>query len=383
MKHRIFGKTGLEISALGFGCMRFPVLGGNKTRIDEDQAIRMVRQAIDDGVNYFDTAYPYHGESFSVAGSSEPFLARALKDGYREKIFLATKLPCWLVDSREDMDRILEEQLERLETEQVDFYLLHALNRTTWPRMVKNGVIDFLESALASGKIKYAGFSYHDELELFKEVVDAFDWSMCQIMYNYYDVDFQAGKEGLSYAAQKGIAVVAMEPLRGGSLVTGLPAEANSILLEKAPERSNVEWAFRWLWDQPEVSVVLSGMSSMEQVTENIELANDVSQAPWDQGGQVAIEQVTKVIKKLQRVPCTTCNYCMPCPEGVNIPRNFSLCNDHHMLNDPSASGRYIGLLSESERASNCVQCGKCEPQCPQQIPIMKELEHVAELFGN
>ncbi|MCP4452671.1 MAG: aldo/keto reductase, partial [Planctomycetes bacterium] len=203
------------------------------------------------------------------------------------------------------------------------------------------------------------------------EIVDAYDWSMCQVMYNYYDVNFQAGKEGLEYAAEKGIAVVAMEPLRGGSLVNGLPADARALLKEKAPERSNVEWAFRWVWNQPDVSVVLSGMSTMDQVTENLELTSRVSDAPWTERDRMTIEQVTGVIKELQRVPCTACNYCMPCPEGVNIPRNFSLCNDHHMLADPSAKGRYMGLLSEAEKASNCVRCGQCEPQCPQQISIM------------
>ena len=200
-------------------------------------------------------------------------------------------------------------------------------------------------------------------------------------MYNYFDEHYQAGREGLVYAAKKDIAVVAMEPLRGGSLVNGLPEESRKILNEAVPGRSEVEWAFGWLWKQPEVTVVLSGMSHLDQVKENLELANSVSEASWTEKDALAIEKATGIIQKLQRVNCTTCGYCMPCPEGVNIPRNFDLCNDHHMLHDPAAKARYFGLLSETERASNCIQCGLCEEQCPQHIPIRDELGHVVDLF--
>ena len=381
MKYRALGQTGLQVSTLGFGCMRFPVIDKNNTRIDEAQATEMIHHAIDMGVNYFDTAFPYHSESFSTPGASEPFLAKALKNGYREKVYLATKLPCWLVETREDMDRLLDEQLARLETDYIDLYLLHALNKTTWPKMRDLGVLDFLESALRDGKIRYAGFSYHDELPLFKEVVDAYDWTFCQIMYNYFDENFQAGREGLLYASEKNIAVVAMEPLRGGSLVNGLPEESRRILKEAEADRSEVDWAFRWLWKQPEVTVVLSGMSHLDHVKENIKHANTVSEAHWSESDARAVEKATQVIQKLQRVNCTSCNYCMPCPEGVNIPRNFELCNDHHMLHDPAAKNRYKGLLSDAEKASNCVQCGLCEEQCPQHIPIRAELGHVVDLF--
>jgi len=381
MKYRTFGETGIQVSALGFGCMRLPVIDKNNTRIDEAQATEMIHHAISQGINYFDTAYPYHSESFSKPGNSEPFLANALKNGYREKVYLATKLPCWLVESREDMDRFLDEQLARLDTDRIDFYLLHSLNQSTWDKMVRNGVIDFLDSALKAGKISYAGFSYHDELPLFKEIVDAYNWTFCQIMYNYFDENFQAGREGLLYAAEKGMAVVAMEPLRGGSLVDGLPEESRKILKESVPGRTEVDWAFRWLWKQPEVTVLLSGMSHLDHVMENLELANTVSEAPWTEKDARATDQATKVIQKLQRVNCTSCGYCLPCPEGVNIPRNFALCNDHHMLHDPAAKNRYFGLLTEVERASNCVQCGLCEEQCPQHIPIRAELGHVVDLF--
>lgn len=382
MQYRTFGKTGLEISALGFGCMRFPVIDKDKTRIDEAHAKQMIHHAIDRGVNYFDTAYPYHAQDFSKAGSSEPFMAKALKNGYREKVYLATKLPSWLVQSPDDMARFLDEQLERLETDVIDFYLLHSLNRSTWDKLRGFGALEFLTKAIKDGKIRYAGFSFHDEIDLFKEIVDAYDWSMCQIMYNYYDEHFQAGREGLEYAASKNLAVVAMEPLRGGALVSGLPKEAREILHDAAPGRSEVDWALGWLWNQPQVSVVLSGMSHKQHVDENLELANSFSYERWTSKDDEAVELANKLIKKLEKVNCTACGYCLPCPEGVNIPRNFGLCNDHHMLNDPSAKGRYFGLLGEAERASNCVKCGICLEKCPQQIAIPDELEHVSELFG-
>ena len=381
MQYRFFGKTGLKVSELGFGCMRFPIIGNDKTRIDEKEALKMVHHAIDRGINYFDTAYPYHAQDFSKPGASEPFLAKALSNGYREKVYLATKLPCWLVGSREDMDRYLDEQLERLDTAYIDFYLLHALNRKSWDNMLQYGVIDFLEKALKNGKIRYVGFSFHDEIDLFKEIVDAYDWSFCQIMYNYFDEHFQAGREGLEYAHRKGLGVVAMEPLRGGALVTGLPVKAKEALYEAAPGRSEVDWALGWLWNQPELAVVLSGMSTQEQLEENLELANNQSINPWTTEDKLAVEKATRVMKDLQKVPCTTCGYCLPCPEGVNIPRNFSLYNEHHMLNDPAAKARYHGLLAEVERASNCVQCGICEEKCPQQIPISSQMEHVSALF--
>lgn len=382
MTYRVFGNTGIEISALGFGCMRFPVINGDVTRIDENRAMEMVHHAIDQGINYFDTAYPYHAESFTQGGASEPFLAKALKEGRREKVYIATKLPSWLTGSREDLDRYLDEQLRRLNTDHIDFYLLHSLNQPNWKKLSGYDVLEFLDRAIASGKIRYAGFSFHDEIDLFKEIVDAYDWTFTQIMYNYHDEHFQAGKEGLEYAAQKGLAVVAMEPLRGGSLVTGLPAEARRILNNSAPGRTEVEWALRWIWKHPQVSVVLSGMSHLDHVKENILLAKKVSNVEWTAGDEEAVTGAKAVIMALQRVDCTTCGYCMPCPHGVDIPRNFSLCNDHHMLSDPGAKVRYHRLLGEEQRASACIRCGECVEKCPQQIPIPDELEYVADLFA-
>ena len=381
MKYRTFGKTGLQISALGFGCMRLPVMGKDKSQIDEKRAMEMVHLAIDKGVNYFDTAYPYHAKDFSTGGSSEPFLAKALKKADRENILIATKLPSWLVESRTDMDRYLDEQLERLDAAYIDFYLLHALKRSLWEKMVRLGVLEFLDSAIKSGRIRYAGFSFHDDITLFKEVVDAYNWTLCQIQYNYFDEDYQAGREGMEYAAERNIAVIVMEPLRGGLLVKDLPAETRQIFQETASERSAVEWAFRWLWNQPGVSTILSGMSQLDQMKENLDLAENVSEAPWSEDDEDAVRKAKRIINDLQRVNCTTCGYCMPCPEGVNIPFNLGLSNDHHIFHDQNAGFRYRMVLGESERASNCVQCGECLDKCPQQIPIPEELEHLVDLF--
>ncbi len=382
MKYRIFGKTGLQISALGFGCMRLPVIGKDKSQIDEKRAMEMIHLAIDRGVNYFDTAYPYHGKDFSTGGSGETFLAKALKNADRENIHIATKLPSWLIESRKDMDRYLDEQLERLDTGYIDFYLLHALKRSVWDKLVRHDVLEFFDSAIKSGKIRHAGFSFHDDLMLFKEVVDAYNWTLCQIQYNYFDEDYQAGREGLEYAADRDIAVVIMEPLRGGLLVRDLPPEGRQIFKERASGRSEAEWALRWLWNQPGVSTVLSGMSHLDHVKENLTLAENVSEASWTEKDEDAVRKVKRIINESQRVNCTTCGYCMPCPEGVNIPFNLSLSNDHHIFHDRNAGYRYKMVLSESERASNCVQCGQCLEKCPQQIPIPDELEHVADLFG-
>lgn len=362
--------------------MRLPVIDHDNSRIDEEKALEMVRYAIDHGVNYFDTAYPYHGFDFSKGGASEPFLAKALRNGYREKVYIATKLPSWLVQSRADMDRFLDEQLERLETDVIDFYLLHGLDRINWKNLSENGVLDFLGSALKAGKIRFAGFSYHDELDLFKEIVDAYDWSFCQIQYNYMDEEYQAGTEGLKYAASKGLAVVAMEPLRGGTLVNGLPPGARKVLEEASPGRSVVDWAFRWLWKNPEVTVVLSGMSDIKQLEENLEIAGRAGREKWKGEDEEVLKEAVRIIREKQKVDCTACNYCMPCPEGVNIPRNFALYNDFHMLQDPAAKLRYQRLLSDTSKASNCIQCGLCEPQCPQGIPIRAELEHVDEVLS-
>ena len=361
--------------------MRLPVVEGDVTRIDEEKATEMVQHAIRMGVNYFDTAFPYHSASPAEGGASEPFLGRALKNGYREKVYVATKLPAWLVASPADMDRFLDLQLERLDSGPIDFYLLHSLNRASWGKLEQHGVVDFLERARKSGKIRFAGFSFHDEADLFTEIMERYAWDFCQIMYNYFDEHFQAGRAGLHLASERGVAAVVMEPLRGGALADGLPQEAIREFRQVSPQRSAVEWAFRWLWRQPEISTVLSGMTTMDQLVENLKLADTVPGQNWTEADRLAIDRVNKILKDRQRVACTSCGYCMPCPQGVDIPRNFMLCNDHYMLNDRGASIRYFRLLQASQRASACIQCGECLDKCPQQILIPDELEHVVELF--
>lgn len=376
MLYRKLGKTGEMVSILGYGCMRLPVIDGNPESIDEKKAIRLVRYAIDHGVNYIDSAYSYH------SGMNEVFLGKALKDGYREKVHLATKLSCKRVNCKEDMDRFLNEQLEKLRTDCIDFYLLHAVKKTYWEKMKKFGVIDFLERARAAGKIKYTGFSFHDEPDVFKEVVDAYPWDLCQIQFNYLDENFQAGIEGLKYAAEKGLAVVIMEPLRGGNLASKIPEEARKVWDRDEVKRTPAEWAFRYLWNYPEVSVVLSGMSEMEHLKENLRIAEQGQPNSLSAGEKSLISEVSEIYRSRIKVNCTNCKYCMPCPSGVNIPRNLSYLNDVFMLDDmENAKFQYGVLLLPEEKAGNCIECGECEEACPQNIKIRKMLKEVREKF--
>jgi predicted aldo/keto reductase-like oxidoreductase len=376
MLYRKLGKTGETVSILGYGCMRLPVIDGNPENIDEKKAIRLVRYAIDHGVNYIDSAYSYH------SGMNEVFLGKALKDGYREKVHLATKLSCKRVNCKEDMDRFLNEQLEKLRTDCIDFYLLHAVKKSYWEKMKKFGVIDFLERARAAGKIKYTGFSFHDEPDVFKEVVDAYPWDLCQIQFNYLDENFQAGIEGLKYAAEKGLAVVIMEPLRGGNLASKIPEDARKVWDRAEVKRTPAEWAFRYLWNYPEVSVVLSGMSEMEHLKENLRIAEQGQPNSLSAEEKSLISEVSEIYRSRIKVNCTNCKYCMPCPSGVNIPRNLSYLNDVFMLDDmENAKFQYGVLLLPEEKAGNCIECGECEEVCPQNIKIRKMLKEVREKF--
>lgn len=371
MQYRKFGKTGISVSALGFGCMRFPVIDGDNSKINEDEAIKMVRYAIDNGVNYIDTAYPYHGKN------SELVVGRALRDGYREKVYLATKSPVWLVKTYDDFNQYLNEQLEKLQTDHIDFYLLHALDKERWGKLKELNFEKFLDEAIKDGRIRYAGFSFHDELPIFKEIVDAYDWTFCQIQYNFMDQNYQAGKEGLKYAADKGLAVVIMEPLRGGKLVVNPPDVIKKLWNSADVKRTPAQWALKWLWNQPEISVVLSGMSTMEQVIENVNTASAEDSVPnaFTEKELALVEQVREKYLSLTKVNCTGCAYCMPCPFGVDIPRNFTLYNNVYMYNDFEGSiSRYSAL---EEKASKCKECGKCETVCPQSLAIRAYLKDV------
>lgn len=363
-----------DLSILGFGCMRLPLKSDG--HVDEPRAIRMIRHAIDSGVNYVDTAYPYHN------GESELVVGKALKDGYREKVILATKLPSWLVNSREDMDKYLNEQLQKLQTDHIDFYLVHSLMLPTWQKLESLGIGDFLEGAIVDGRIKYAGFSFHDNLKAFKKIVDAYDWTFCQIQYNFMDEHYQAGTPGLRYAAKKGLGIVIMEPLRGGLLAKQVPA-AVDIWDSSGEKRSPAEWGLRWVWDHPEVTVVLSGMSDMAQVEENLRVARHGLPGTLSKKELALYGKVKRLFKSRMQVECSGCGYCMPCPNGVDIPGCFELYNTAYMYEDPEHAKASYGFITRSGgEASKCEECGKCAEVCPQCIPIPERLKAIKEFFG-
>lgn len=380
MQYRKFGRLDWKVSALGFGAMRLPSEGRDPASVDESESIRMIRYAIDHGVNYLDTAYMYH------AGHSERIVGLALQDGYRQRIKLATKLPVQLAESAKDFDRLLNEQLERLQTEKLDFYLLHGLNGRSWAKIRDLGILRWAEDTMAEGRFDHLGFSFHDDYDAFREIVDAYDnWTLSQIQYNYVDVDYQAGRRGLEYAAAKGLAVVAMEPLRGGRLAN-VPPEQVARVWESAPEkRSPVEWALQWVWNQPEVSVALSGMSTMEQVVENVAVAARSGPDTLTADNLALFGRVQDAYQGSYPVPCTNCGYCMPCPNGVEIPGIFSIYNESMVWNDPRA-GRFQyrgpGGLKEEQRGDRCIECGECLEACPQEIPIPDWLEKAHALLG-
>ena len=375
MQYRKFGKLDKEFSALGFGTMRLPVLDGQDANVNESAAIEIMRYAIDNGVNYFDTAYVYHG------GNSEIVLGKALAGGYRDKVALATKLPPWSVETHRDFDRLLDEQLARLGCEHIDMYLLHCLQWKWWPFLRDMGILEWLEGAKADGRIGEVGFSFHDNVDIFREIVDAYDWAFCQIQYNYMNEDVQAGTEGLEYASGKGLAVIVMEPLLGGTLATPL-GEVGEIWSSAGLDP--VDTALQWLWNKPEVSLVLSGMSSLQQTKDNIASAarSGVGSLSADAGETVA--RVQEKYAEISTVPCTKCRYCMPCPTGVNIPVNFEYYNAAIMFEGNARSlhhNLYVALPDE-QKASACTQCGQCEEKCPQGIAISQLMGDVHEEIG-
>lgn len=381
MQYRKFGSLDFEVSALGFGAMRLPTKENKENpanNIDEAEAIRIMRHAIDQGVNYVDTAYPYH------AGYSELVTGKALQDGYREKVKLATKSPTWLIKAPGDFDRLLDEQLNKLQTDYIDFYLLHALSRDSWNNVIlKFDIIKRAEAAKQAGKIKHLGFSFHDEGSAFIEIVDGYDkWDFCQIQYNYLDIENQAGIRGLKYAASKGIAVVIMEPLLGGRLANP-PKDVKAILDEKGEDKSAAAWALQWLWNQPEVSCVLSGMGSMEQVEDNLSAADKSGVKTFNSQDDDIMERVMKKYAERAAIPCTGCNYCMPCPNNVNIPKNFEYYNGSVIHDDlAGAKFSYNHFFDKINHASECIQCQVCEEKCPQKIKISEWLPRVHELLG-
>jgi len=379
MQYRKFGEIGWKPSALGFGAMRLPYEDDDRGKIKEDESIEMIRWAIDNGLNYIDTAWPYHD------GNSEELVGKALKDGYREKVKVATKLPSWDVEDPEDPDEILEKQLERLDVEKIDFYLLHALSRKHWEnyQSLDIDIFEWMKEKKEEGKIDHLGFSFHDDLDTFKEIVDTYDWDFCQIQYNYLDQEFQAGREGLRYAADNGLGVIIMEPLRGGKLAKEPPESIKKIWNKAEEEREPVEWALKWLWNQPEVSLVLSGMSELEQVKENIKYASESGVSALSDKELKIIDEVAEKYREISPVECTGCNYCVPCPNDVAIPRNFRIYNQAEIYDEYE---KYKEIWDENmkdeSKATNCVRCGECIEKCPQDLNIMSLLEDVSEYFG-
>ena len=378
MKYRKFGKLDWEVSALGFGAMRLPILGNDTSKIDEPEAIKMIRHAIDHGVNYLDTAYPYH------RGNSEILVGKALKDGYRQRVALATKMPTWLVEKREDFDRFLDEQLEKLQTDRIDFYLLHGLGKARWPKIRDLGVTEWAEEK-AEGKIGHIGFSFHDEYPTLKEIVDHYDgWTFCQIQYNYMDTESSyrsPGTKGLEYAASKGLAVVIMEPIQGGRLAITPPEEIQELWDQAPVKRSPAEWALQWVWNHPEVSVVLSGMSTMQHVVENVESAGRSGPGILTQEELDIVAKVQKKYAELGYIGCTSCLYCQPCPQGVLIPQIFGVLNENYTKSRDETKEAYLEGIPEEGRAGKCAQCGTCEEHCPQGLPIMNLMRSTARFY--
>ena len=362
-------KYGNQLSILGFGCMRFPQKLG---RIDMEETERELMTAFEAGVNYYDTAYIYPGSEAAVGEIFE-------KNHIREKVYIATKLPHYLVKSIADLDKIFDEELRRLRTDYVDYYLMHMLTDTeTWDRLKELGIEEWIAKKKESGAIRQLGFSYHGNSEMFCALVDAYDWDFCQIQYNYMDEHSQAGRRGLYHANQKGIPVIIMEPLRGGKLVNRLPDSAKNIFEEYKIKRTPAQWAFLWLWNQPEVTVVLSGMNSDEMVRDNIQTASTVEVGELGEDEEQMLKEVVKAINAKMKVGCTGCGYCMPCPKGVDIPGTFAAYNRRYAEGKFWSYIEYVmctSLRKNSTAASNCIKCGKCEKHCPQNIEIRKHLD--------
>ena len=362
-------RYGNELSILGFGCMRFPQTLGI---IDMKETESEIMTAFRAGVNYFDTAYIYPGSEAALGEILE-------KNQIRDQVYIATKLPHYLIKSAADLDKLFGEELKRLRTDYVDYYLMHMLTDTeTWGRLKSLGIEEWIANKKASGQIKQIGFSYHGNSEMFCNLVDAYDWDFCQIQYNYMDEHSQAGRRGLYHAHKKGIPVVIMEPLRGGKLVHRLPDTAKKIFEEYKIQRTPAQWAFRWLWNQPEVTVVLSGMNSQEMVLDNIETASTVQVGELGEDEEQMLKQVVNAINAKMKVGCTGCGYCMPCPKGVDIPGTFAAYNRRYAEGKFWSFVDYVictTLRKNSTAASNCVNCGKCEKHCPQNIQIRKHLD--------
>lgn len=378
MQYRAFGNAGWQVSALGFGCMRLPTYDNNPMsgNVDEEETIKMVRYAIDRGVNFVDTAYLYH------KGSSEVALGKALQEGYRDKVKVSDKSPVSKIKDKGDFERYLYKQLERLQVDFLDYYLLHGLNRDRWLNIVgRFNLLDEAEKAKQEGLIKHLGFSFHDSYPAFQEIVDGYDgWEMCLVQYNYLDLETQAGAAGVRYAAQRGIPVAVMEPLQGGNLAFP-PEPIKKMLYQAAPGRPAYDWALQWLWDQREVAVVLSGMSTMEQVVLNLDAAEKSAVGSLTGEERRFLEEtIYHKFKEIILIPCTRCYYCMPCPQEINIPFNIYLFNSGYIYGDVQNRRKQYGIFGND--ASECIQCGECEDKCPQQFGVSEWMHRIHQVLG-
>ena len=375
MLYRKDPKSGNDVSILGYGAMRLP---SKRNKIDYDEAKKQMLYCIENGVNYIDTAWPYHN------GESELFIGKVLAEtGLRNKVKIADKLPHWVINNSDDMDTILKKQLEKLKTDYIDYYLVHALDGNSWDKMKSMQIESFLKKIKDEGLVKNIGFSFHGPKEDFIRIVDEYNWDFCQIQYNILDQQNQAGTEGLKYASKNGLGVIVMEPLRGGNLAKEMPTEAAKLYASALQERTNVEWALRWVWNHPEVICVLSGMNEMDHIKENIRIAEEALPNSLTEHELDIIKNVGSSYRKAMKVNCTGCQYCMPCPFGVNIPGCFEHYNSYHMFGKKiMTKGFYhvqmAGITGgDKYLASLCTKCGKCVPQCPQKIDIPKEMINV------
>lgn len=367
MEKRKIKKLGIETSLLGFGCMRFPTTKDGK--IDEKTAMQMLELAYENGVNYFDTAYVYHN------GESEVFTGKVLDRFPRHTYYLATKLPVWEVNKPEDVERLLDEQLTKLHKDYIDFYLLHALDGARWDKMVELGVPEICEKMKEKGKIKYLGFSFHDDYSAFEKILTARDWDFCQIQLNYMDIDTQAGLKGYRLAEERNVPMVIMEPLKGSKLAV-LPDEIEKIFKKAKPDKSVASWALRWVATKPNIMTVLSGMSNMEQTIDNLDTF--IHFEPMSAQENNIVMKAAATIRKRVANECTGCGYCMPCPAGVNIPQNFHIWNQYHMyMNAGGLNWMWNNEIGEEQKADKCIKCGKCETLCPQKIAIREDLEKI------
>lgn len=388
MKYRTMGSLDWQVSALGFGCMRLPTRRINKLRAKTDESIELIRYGIDKGINYIDTAWLYH------LGDSEKIIGEALKEGYREKVYLVTKLPIFMVRNSKHFDKYLKSQMKRLQTDYLDSYLFHALNEGQFKKVKTLKLIEKMEAAKNEGLIRSIGFSFHDTLPVFKEIIDYYPWDITQVQYNYVDTSVQATSEGLTYAHSKGIAVVIMEPLKGGALVNP-PQEVLNILNSSETKRTPVDWALQFLWNKPEISMVLSGMNSKKMIKENCKSADQSGINSLSFKEENVIREISELYRQKIVVPCTACNYCMPCPEGVNIPQNFACLNNvsletsrfrrftaRRAYRKLTSSKKNVDVNNPNGNASLCTKCGSCIQKCPQKINIPNELEKLKKVLG-